>query len=614
MIDGDIDIAHRAAFCFRAGRALFAAASAVVLVAGCNAIEPIAGDAGAFDARPADAAPPPTLSSLVLSAPVDLAPAFDPQTTAYAVSASVLIQQTTVTATASNSSATITVNGTEVGQGTTSPPIPLALGETAIEIGVANGDVVRTYTVTIGRGAEVIGQLAPVQASNPQEFDSFGYNIALSGDTLAVGAIFEDSSATGIDGSQDDESAPDSGAVYVFRRTGTSWAQEAYIKASNADAGDLFGLSVALSGDTLAVGATAEASAATGVDGDQTDNSQAVSGAVYVFRRTGTTWAQEAYIKASNTDPGDKFGGSVAVDGDTLVVGAPNEQSAVSGVNGDQTDNSADQAGAAYVFRRTGSTWAQEAYLKASNPDRFDAFGVSVAVDGDTVAVGALYEDSVATGIDGNQQDNTLADSGAAYVFQRTGVTWAQQAYVKASNSGETDRFSFRLAISGDLLAVTAYGEDSGNGKPDDNTVRDSGAVYLFRRTGTTWAQEAYLKASNPGQSDIFGISVALSDDLVAIAAPFEDSAAAGVDGDQTDESALDSGAVYLFKQSDGRWAQEFYIKASDPVPSAGFGRSIALSGNALAISAFTENLAVHRAAADVGDSAAINGAVYLFH
>jgi uncharacterized Zn-binding protein involved in type VI secretion len=139
--------------------------------------------------------------------------------------------------------------------------------------------------------------------------------------------------------------------VYVFTRSGTTWSQQAYLKASNTDAGDVFGVPVTLDGDTLAVGAVLESSNATGVDGDQADNTAGGSGAVYVFTRSGRTWSQQAYLKASNTDAGDRFGWSVALDGDTLAVGARLEDSNATGVDGDQADNSADDSGAMYVRR-----------------------------------------------------------------------------------------------------------------------------------------------------------------------------------------------------------------------------------------------------------------------
>jgi hypothetical protein len=194
--------------------------------------------------------------------------------------------------------------------------------------------------------------------------------------------------------------------------------QQAYLKASNIRISGSFGKSVALYGDTLAVGAHTEASAATGVNGDQQDNSALGAGAVYVFVRNGATWMQQAYLKASNTGTNDSFGASVALYGDTLAVGATGEASAAIGVNGNQQDNSAISAGAFYVFVRNGAMWMQQAYLKASNAERFDSFGASVALYGDTLVIGAIYEDSAATGVNGNQQDNTADRAGALYIFR----------------------------------------------------------------------------------------------------------------------------------------------------------------------------------------------------
>ena len=212
-------------------------------------------------------------------------------------------------------------------------------------------------------------------------------------------------------------SASQAGAAYVFVRNGATWTQQAYLKASNTDAFDLFGYSAAVSGDTVVVGAYGEASHATGIDGDQTDNSASQAGAAYVFVRNGITWTQQAYLKASNTNGGDFFGYSVAVTGDTVVAGAFGEDGNSTGIGGDQTNNTAPQSGAAYVFLRTGVIWTQQTYLKASNTDAGDFFGYSVAASSDTTVVGAYAEASSATGIGGNQTDNQAPQAGAAYVF-----------------------------------------------------------------------------------------------------------------------------------------------------------------------------------------------------
>jgi hypothetical protein len=406
-------------------------------------------------------------------------------------------------------------------------------------------------------------QQAYVKASNTGTNDQFGASLALSGDgdTLAVGAIGEASNATGIDGNQADNSANSAGAVYVFTRAGGSWSQQAYVKASNTEAGDQFCLRLALSGDgnTLAVGAIGEDSNATGIGGNQADNSLSIAGAVYVFTRAGAAWSQQAYVKASNTETGDLFGASLALsgDGNTLAVGAVGEDSNATGIGGNQADNSTTDAGAVYVLTRSGAAWSQQAYVKASNTDGGDSFGTMLALsgDGNTLAVTTSSEDSNATGIDGNQADNTSTDAGAAYVFTRAGAAWSQQAYVKASNTGTDDQFGRSLALSGDgnTLAVGAAFEDSNatgiGGNQADNSLISAGAVYVFTRSGAAWSQQAYVKASNTADFDQFGDSLALSGDgnTLAVGALFEDSNAIGIGGNQADDSAGSAGAVYLY-------------------------------------------------------------------
>jgi acyl-[acyl carrier protein]--UDP-N-acetylglucosamine O-acyltransferase len=389
-----------------------------------------------------------------------------------------------------------------------------------------------------------------LKASNTDVSDSFGVSVALSGDTLAVGARYEDSAATGVNGDQSSSAAFASGAVYVFTRSGGAWSQQAYLKASNTDAGDFFGSSVALSGNTLAVGVHQEASAATGVNGDQSSNAAENSGAVYVFTRSGGAWSQQAYLKASNTDTTDLFGYSVALSGDTLAVGANAEDSDATGVNGDQSSNAAGNSGAVYVFTRSGGAWSQQAYLKASNTGNSDFFGGSVALSDNTLAVGAYGENSNATGVNGDQSSNAASDSGAVYVFTRSGGAWSQQAYLKASNTGAHDHFGASVALSDNTLAVGADWESSDaagvNGDQSSNGASMSGAVYLFTRSGGAWSQQAYLKASNTDEHDYFGGSVALSGDTLAVGAQYEQSAATGVNGDQSSNVADHAGAVYV--------------------------------------------------------------------
>jgi len=359
-----------------------------------------------------------------------------------------------------------------------------------------------------------------LRASNPGDLDRFGSSVALSDNgLLVVGAPQERSNATGINGNEGNDDSPFSGAVYGFVRNGTNWTKQVYLKASNAEEFDEFGASVAISGETVVVGATEEASSATGVNGNQADNSAVRAGAAYVFVRNGASWAQQAYLKASNTEAEDRFARAVAISGDTIVVAAPNEASNATGVNGNQADNTAVSAGAVYVFVRNGTNWSQQAYLKASNAERNDFFGGSVAISGDTIVVGAEFEDSSTTGINGNQTDNSATNAGAAYVFVRSGTNWTQQAYLKASNTDMEDRFGSSVAISGDTIVVGAKFEASSatgvNGNQADNSDPGSGAAYVFLRSGSQWSQDAYLKASGPAGD--FGARVAMSKQTVVI-------------------------------------------------------------------------------------------------
>jgi hypothetical protein len=416
-------------------------------------------------------------------------------------------------------------------------------------------------------------QQAYVKASNAGANDHFGAAVALSadGNTLAVGAPNESSNATGINGDSSNNLAGASGAVYLYTRSGDVWSLQAYVKASNTDSGDAFGSAVALSGDgsTLIVGAPEEASATTGIGGDEADNSTQQAGAAYVFNRTGSAWSQTAYIKASNTGLVDDFGSHVAISGDGLwfAVSAPSEDSAATGIDGDQSDNSALRSGAVYLFHNDGSNWTQEAYVKASNTDPDDRFGVSLSFNGDgsLLVIGASGEDGSGTGVNSSSESDNGADgAGAAYVFAHNGALWQQTAYLKASNTKLGNYFADAVAASADgrYILVGAWSEDSRSvGVNGDQTQPPGvpvGAAYLFVNDGLTgdWSQAAYINASNSdqtlssfGRNLNFGASLDISADgaVLAIGAPGEPSDARGIGGDQTNENAPQSGAVYLY-------------------------------------------------------------------
>ena len=362
---------------------------------------------------------------------------------------------------------------------------------------------------------------AYVKASNNHLFNAFGTSVALSidGNTLAIGAQCE---GTGFDYS---------GAAYVFRRSGTTWSQQKYLKAPNAAFSTYYGNSIALSGDgaTLAVGAYGESSSARGVFSvAQTDTNASNAGAVYVYVSHGGSWPLEAYLKASNAEAWDNFSETaLALDatGNTLAVGATGESSAATGVGGDEADNTASSSGAVYLFARTASRWTQQAYIKASNTGAGDSFGASVALasDGSTLAIGAPYEDSKASGVGGDQTDDSLRSAGAVYVFARSDVTWAQQAYVKATNPDQYDLFGRAVSLSGagSTLLVGAPQESSSaigvGGRQTDNSMPSAGAAYTYLRGGTRWTSDAYLKASSTRQDAYFGGGVAVDGDASAL-------------------------------------------------------------------------------------------------
>jgi len=407
-----------------------------------------------------------------------------------------------------------------------------------------------------------------LKTTTPDAEDRYGSEVALSydGSTLAVGVRNDDSAATGVDGDALDASAVNSGAVYVYARENGGWNRQAYLKASNTGANDLFGYSVSLSGDgnLLAVGAPHEDSSATGTDGAQGNDLADNAGAVYLFTRAGATWSQSHYVKASSTGSDRAFGHDVSVsrDGTAFAAGANGEDSAATGINGNQADVSQPNAGAVYVFRAGNGTWTQEAYVKASRSTSNVQFGITLALDADgtTLAVGGPGESSAATGIDGNQDDASASASGAVYVFERTNGLWAQQAYIKASNTQSGDLFGICVALSddGNTLAVGAPGEDSNavgiNGNQGDESVNMAGAVHVFTRAAGVWAQRSYVKGYGVDANDSFGSALALRADGETLAVGSgDDSNAIGegsggwMENRPDNNLSVNSGAVFLF-------------------------------------------------------------------
>ena len=406
----------------------------------------------------------------------------------------------------------------------------------------------------------IMSQQSYLKPSDIAAGDNFGWTVSISGNTIVVGVPFENSST---------------GGAYVFVRDGTNWIEQAHLVASNASAGDQFGASVSISGGHLVVGANHESSDA------------ANSGAAYAFVRQGTNWTQQGYLKASNIDTNDQFGWSVAISGNTIVVGARFEDSRFPGV---QTDNSLASSGAAYVFTLSGTNWVQQAYLKPHNPGLNFNFGWAVSISSNTIVVGTPFESS------------TAVASGAVYAFIRSGTNWTQQAYLKASNAGLQHQLGASVSVWGDTLIAGANRESS--------VATNSGAAYIFARNGTNWAQQAHLKASNLGAEDQFGWFVGINTDTAVISAKLEDSQAAAVNGEGSDDSFVNSGAAYVFVREGTNWLQQAYLKAANTGTGDQFGYSSAISDDTVVLGAPLEQSST----GDPSDDSAFQaGAAYVF-
>ncbi len=384
---------------------------------------------------------------------------------------------------------------------------------------------------------------APVEgvkllADDGAEGDFFGFDVAVSSDTAIIGA-FRDDHVAGVD----------AGSAYVFIRSGTIWRQQAKLTAIDGAANDNFGGKVALSGDTAVIGAI--------FHDERGDN----SGAAYVFTRAGTAWSQQAKLTATDTAEGDAFGQSLALAGDTVVIGAPHD--------GDMGDD----AGSVYVFTRAGTVWSQHAKLTAADGAEGDVFGISVALSGDTILVGA------------DLNDEQAPDAGAVYVFIRSGDSWSQQAKLTAKDGAETDIFGVRVALAGDTALISARRDD------DDVMGVDAGSAYIFVRTGTTWRQQAKLTASDGAADDRFGRSVALAGDAAVIGAMFQD------------DKGDNSGSAYVFTCTENIWSQQAKLTAADGAEGDVFGFSVALSSDTAVIGAVRSD-----------DSGNESGSAYIFN
>jgi hypothetical protein len=362
-------------------------------------------------------------------------------------------------------------------------------------------------------------QQAELTSSDGGEEDYFGTSVAVSGSTAVVGAWGH---AVGSNGNV--------GAVYVFVQSGSTWTQQAELTAPDGTVDDCFGCSVAVSGDTVVVGASGH-----------TVGSNTAQGAAYVFVQSGSTWSLQSELIAADGGLEDQFGGSVAVSGSTVVIGASLHAF----------------LGAAYVFVQSGSTWNQQAELTASDATSGDYFGLSVAVSGNTTVVGAPY-----------RTVNSNPAPGAAYVFVQSGDTWTQQAELTASDGASGDCFGCSVAVSGGTALIGAPRHTVGS-------AMQQGAAYVFEQSSNTWGQLAELTASDGAAGDDFGSSVAVSGSIGVVGAE-----------NHTVGSVAEQGTAYVFQPSGSAWNQQAELIASDGAVDDEFGAAAAVSGGIVVVGA----------------------------
>jgi len=390
--------------------------------------------------------------------------------------------------------------------------------------------------------APPLAQLPSLVAPEGAADDKLGWSVAAIGDTLVIGAYLDDVGANA-----------DQGSAYVFVRSGGGWTFQQKLVASDGAAQDRFGDSVAIYADTIVVGAPLDD---IGTNLDQ--------GAAYVFVRSGTLWSIQQKLTANDGAAQDRFGDSVAIYADTVVAGAPLDNTAT---NSDQ--------GAAYVFARSGAVWAQRQKLSANDGAPDDQFGGAVAISDNTIVVGAYLD------------DNTTPTTGqeAAYVFARSGNDWSFQQKLVASDGAEGDHFGAAVAVNGDTAVIGAW--------LDDNSANaDQGSAYVFARSGTGWTQQRKLTANDGGGGDRFGRSVALDGNTALVGAYLDDVGA-----------ARDQGSVYLFSRSGVSWTQRQKLTDQEGVASDFFGNAVAF-GDGLVIASAPQ--------AKVGANAS-QGAIYFF-
>ncbi|WP_245921683.1 FG-GAP repeat protein [Bowmanella denitrificans] len=352
-----------------------------------------------------------------------------------------------------------------------------------------------------------------VLAEDGKAEDYFGYSADIDGTTLLVGAY-----------KADIHGVTDAGVAYVYVLGDKGWHQQAKLVADPIFADDTIGGKVAVKNDVAMLGVMGR------------DDKGKDSGAVISFERAANSWTQKQIFTAPDAKPGDAFGQSVALTDNYLVIGAP------------RNDALGEDSGAAYIYQRKNGAWRYQSKIIASDGAAKDLFGISVAIDGNTILVGA------------DLHDEKAENAGAVYVYVVNNHQWQQQAKLVASDGGKTDIFGVRVAISGDSALISARRDDI------EELGVDAGSAYLFVREGNTWTQERKLVSPDGAADDRFGRGVALSGDTAIISAMNHDA------------NGTDTGALYVYKKGPDGWRYTSKVVAENGKPGDQFGWNVALS------------------------------------
>jgi len=370
--------------------------------------------------------------------------------------------------------------------------------------------------------AQPFEQETKILATDGALDDMFGNSLSISGNFGVIGTP------------QDDDILSNSGAVYVYERSGDLWHVKAKLTIADSEEADMLGESVDIDEDYIVAGAYQ----AKGV-GETTN-----TGAAYIFKRNGTSWDLQQKIFANDGEIADNFGRTVAISGDYIVVGSPNEDFGT---------------GAIYIFHKVGETWTQVSKLIENDGNMNDYFGFSVDISGDYIVSGAW------------QNNAPDSNTGAAYVFYNNAGTWEFKTKLIANDAQVDDDLGYSVAISGDYIVASSHAQSG-----------SKGAAYVFYNNAGIWEQQAKLLAGNGAGEDYFSKNVSISGDYILVGAQ------------RHDNTKSDEGAAYLFVRSGTSWTQDKQFNASDESDTGLFGYCTAIDGNYAFISTIQDNGAVY--------------------